>query len=312
MALLQGNMCNILTNAAVHAIIKKKVTKGRLIMKKLTLPVLLLTAAMLVACDSGTTVILEKTTDPTTTSLVLSAPTTDIPTTAPTDTTLPDITTAPISYPVLYERPEITVTHDDVVSVNPITSFQKINDPIFPGPFSEMNLTDYDLSVNNLVGKMTDYPHIVALITPLEIDTQTQMFRVAIDYVFKVEPVHEPPVVATFPKAGEEVSAILAGNFMHGYGWSEGYQAIQIYNDYSIPITTTGGKYVAVMVDIGFYAHPDDEIHNYYFFPLTWELDMDSVPGSTGDDWNRPPYIGKAEYYYAFGFGDVWERYMAK
>lgn len=277
-------------------------------MKRLALPALLLAAVMLVSCDAGTTVIPGQTTDPTTNSPILAAPTTDESATFTTSTTFPAVTTAPVTHPVLYETPDITGTHDDVVPVVPIDSFIKTTDSIY-----YLSTISGNWMLEQKLEELDDCDYIVALVTPLEIKVDEVTARIAIDHVYVEHVVTE----SRQKYLTDETEVLLGGSsFMYGYGRFEDYTATQIYNEESVPITTTGGKYVMILElrVWEFYGEaddPNDLIDPFYVpFPLTWELDMANVPGSDGDSWNRPPYIGSAEDYYAFGFGDVWERYM--
>ncbi len=271
-------------------------------MKKLTIPALLLTAAMLVACDSGTTVVPGKTTDPTTDSPSIVTPTTDASESITAETTTPIITTASITYPTLYEKPDISGIHENVV---PIPTIEKII--IETESFGSIY---GGLSFDELLEKLDNEIYLIALVTPLEINGHS--IHIAIDHVYEE---HIPYDVISKEYYSEKLHDSTLYTWCSSCVSQDNSELSLISYFNEIPISTTGGKYVMILdlviwnIDGTEYCREEYYLHA---IPLTWELDMDSVPGSTGDDWNRPPFIGYAENYYAFGFGDVWEHYTAK
>ncbi|MGM9636744.1 MAG: hypothetical protein ACI3YK_02030 [Eubacteriales bacterium] len=273
-------------------------------MKKTTLLLLLLpllACLLLVSCDDAATPV-----QPGGSSGTASVGETDAPVTSSERTS--ELTTEPTpttTYPVLYTRPEIAETHPDVVPVEPIESFEKVNS------IYEMEKTvesSYDFTKEFAEECFCYYAY--ALVTPLEIYSPFDI-RVAVDCIYEQKRVdsghgHEAELF-DFP---DEVTAYYSSNYV------KDNKPVWLYTDSQIPITTTGGKYIAF---IGVFLH-ESCVYPYYgsveephfvLLPLTWELDMANVAnGDAIAKTNRPPFIGYAETYYLFGYGDVYEELM--
>lgn len=214
---------------------------------------------------------------------------------SPESTAEPTPTT---TYPVLYTRPEITETHPDVVPVEPIEGFIQSNDPTF------LDVGD-DYTYQNVMKYAEEklQYYTIALVTPLEI-YDIYNLRMKIEYVYEshmgcYEGKYGVPseIIAYYPILYDEATS---GRYYSSKG--------------EIPITTTGGKYIALLrwniycaLEEG--GEPLEPVVR--IFPLTWELDMANVAnGDTIAKTNRPPFIGYAETYYLFGYGDVYENLM--
>ena len=267
------------------------------------LPAILAFALLLTACDTDGSVQIGN-------SLSTDAPGTSLPPVTTSQSALssalpatesPAVTTAPISYPVLYEKPEVNVTHENVVPAPEFDSVESYE--IDPPAYA-------DLSLEDLLKSLENHNYLIGLATPTQLPSESSLLRLSIDYVYVR---HYDPEL----KNPEVLEQNLVDLGRVPYSESRIKQSTLFYSPGEIPLTTTGGKYL-ILVEFGEFGeshHPIFEesciLEEINSVILTWELDMDSVPGSTGKNWNRPPYIGHADAYYAFGFGDVWESYQS-
>ena len=268
------------------------------------LPEILAFALLLTACDTGNAVPTDGTgSDASGTGTTAPMAESPVPTgTVSGDVQPPSDTAAvPISYPVLYEKPEVNVTHENVVPAPEFDSVEayEIDPPAYA-----------DLSLEDLLKSLENHNYLIGLATPIQLPSEASFLQLTVDYVYirHYDPELKNPEVleqnlvdlGRVPDVGSRIK-----------------QSTLFYSPGQIPLTTTGGKYL-ILVEFGEFGeshHPIFEesciLEEINSVILTWELDMDSVPGSTGKNWNRPPYIGHADAYYAFGFGDVWESYQS-
>ncbi|MGM9681047.1 MAG: hypothetical protein ACI3XR_06030 [Eubacteriales bacterium] len=268
-------------------------------MKKTTLLLLLLSllaCLMLVSCNKAES---GQTTPPAGSTSVGG---TDTPVTSSESTSDPTPTT---TYPVLYTRPEIAENHPDVVPVEPIESFAErvgpISSIIFYRP-EDIVFTYHEL-IELLDSYLTQYSSVsayeVALVTPLEVTPYA--VRLAVDHVYRCE------------KNQNRSSYEFASEIMAYYpGANPLSNGEYYYRDDEITVTTTGGKYVVVLAIDGLCNWGAEDVPpEVYLLPLTWELDMENVANADAiAKTNRPPFIGYAETYYLFGYGDVYEELM--